>query len=511
MHTLGGDTAHAHATEETVRELARRLSLEGRVFILADHEPYRHDLHGEGVAVLRHSRSEVVTAVEPLIRATSGTWIARGAGLADHLTVERNSGLDVPPFKPTYRLRRVWLTNEEVRRYRDGFANEGLWPLCHRAHVRPRFRTEDFDACVNVNRRFVECLLEENPSDSPTVLVQDYHLALVPLLLRQRLPRSTIVAFWHVPWPAWPLFEACPWKREIVTSLLHADIVGFQTPGDCENFLDTAARVVGANASPDGRRVTHEGRWSEVHAYPASLEWPSRWTTSMPPVEVCRRDVRDALDLRPDALVSLGVARLDYTKGIDESFRAIERLLQRHPEFLGRLTHVQLAEPSRAHLPAYRDVAERVGETAGRINRRFGQGSYRPLVLLREHQPPSDTYRFLRAADVCYLGSLHDGMNLVAKEFVAARDDGRGALVLSVFAGAAWQLPDAAIVNPYDFDEVADALARALVMSPDEQRETISRMRAVVAEANAHKWAMQILTDVGQVRRLRSEATPRPC
>lgn len=490
-------------TDESLRAWARAHAYEGQVLVLANCEPYRHDPGPGGAAVLRHSTSGLVTALEPLIRATSGVWIAHGSGLADHLTVEHDDGLDVPPHEPRYRLRRVWLSNSEVRRYYEGFANEGLWPLCHRSRVRPVFRMEDLITYRETNRRFVDRLVAEARSDAPVVFVQDYHFALAPRMVRERLPASTIAAFWHIPWPAWQTFDACPWGRQLVEGLLGADVLGFQTPGDCENFLETAERLLDALVSSADQSVIHAGRRTEVRAYPASIEWPSRWAAQAPAVEVCRREIRSALGIVPNAQLSVGVARLDYTKGIEETFCAVERLLEHHPEYRGTFTHVQLAEPSRMRVAAYRELADRVVGVADRVNGRFGQGSYRPVILLRDHHEPPEVYRFLRAADVCYVGSLHDGMNLVAKEFIAARDDERGALVLSVFAGAAWQLPDALVVNPYDLDEVVTALRRALRMTVDEQRDRLSRMRALIAEENAHKWAVQILSDLSRIRRCR--------
>lgn len=487
-------------TDEALRAWARTHAYEGQVLVLANCEPYRHDPGPGGAAVVRRSTSGLVTALEPLIQATSGVWIAHGAGLADHLTVERNDGLDVPPHQPRYRLRRVWLSSSEVQRYYEGFANEGLWPLCHRSPVRPLFRFDDLSTYIEINRRFVDRLVAEAQTEAPVVLVHDYHFALAPRMVRERLPASAIAGFWHIPWPDWQTFEACPWSRQLVAGLLGADVLGFQTTGDGENFLETAERLLDAVVCSEDQSVICGGRRTAVRAYPASIEWPSRWAAQAPPVDVCRREIRSALSLAPDSRLSVGVARLDYTKGIEETFCAVERLLERHPEYRGTLTHVQLADPSRTRVAAYRELAERVTGIAERINGRFGQGSYRPVILLRDHHEPPEVYRFLRAADVCYVGSLHDGMNLVAKEFIAARDDERGALVLSVFAGAAWQLPDALIVNPYDLDEVAAALKSALGMPAEEQRDRLARMRALVAEENAHKWAAQILGDLSRVR-----------
>jgi trehalose 6-phosphate synthase len=463
--------------------------------VLANREPIRHDRAADGSIVVRRSASGLVTALEPLIEACSGVWVAHGAGTADRAVVDRRNGLDVPPASPMYRLRRVWLTEREERGYYDGFSNEGLWPLCHQAHIQPLFRSDDFAVYRRVNARFAEAVCEEVEGDSPLILVQDYHFALAPELIRQRLPYSTVVTFWHIPWPHPRAFAMCPWGRELLTGLLGSTIVGFQTFDDCQNFLETVERSLDAHVDRRRNVVTCGDRRTAVRAYPVSVEWPNRWACQASSVEACRVAVRRRLRLPPDLRLVVGVDRLDYTKGIEEKFQVLERLLEMRPAFRERLVLVQIAEPSRTHVPAYRELRTRVWETADRVNRRFGGDHYKPIVLLEAHHEPAEVYEILRAADVCYVGSLQDGMNLVAKEFVAARDDEHGVLVLSCFAGASQELIDAVIVNPYAIDDSAHALAQALSMSQPEQATRMRAMRAVVAEFNAYRWVGEMLTD----------------
>ena len=375
--------------------------------------------------------------------------MAHGAGTADRVVVDWRDGLDVPPASPVYRLRRVWLDADEERGYYQGFSNEGLWPLCHRAHVWPVFRSSDFDTYQAVNNRFANAVCEEVESDSPLILVQDYHFALAPRALRERLPLSTIVAFWHIPWPHPNQYVICPWSRQLIKGLLGSTIVGFQTPDDCQNFMQTVERLLDVHIDRRQNVITCGDRRTAVRAYPVSVEWPNRWASQSPSVETCRAAVGRQLPLRPNARLAVGVDRLDYTKGLEQKFLAVERLLEMHPEFRERFVLVQVTEPSRNCLHIYRELRTRLQETSGRVNRRFGVGEYRPILLLEEHHEPRDVYRLLRAADLCYVGSLHDGVNLVAKEFVAARDDNRGVLVLSQFTGAARELADALIVNPF--------------------------------------------------------------
>jgi trehalose 6-phosphate synthase len=488
-------------TAERLRTEFSGLGAGGRAIVLANREPFQHDRGRDGQVTVSRSASGLVTALEPLITASSGVWVAHGSGTADADVVDGWDGVNVPPDNPQYRLRRVWLSAREHRGYYSGFANEGLWPLCHRAHVQPVFRSSDYETYRAVNARFADAVVEEADGEAPLVLVQDYHFALAPALIRERLPRSRVVAFWHIPWPSPRDFEVCPWGRELLTGLLGASIVGFQTPLDCRNFLDTVEASIGAARVDRGDSSVSSGsRRTIVRAYPVSVEWPSRWMKATPPVETCRQDVRRMLNLEPTALVGVGVDRLDYTKGIEEKFLAVERLLESRPPLRERFVFVQLAEPTRTALRPYRQLRCQVLRTAARINRRFAAGAYRPIVVLEAHHEQPDVYRFLRAADLCLVGSLHDGMNLVAKEFVSARDDHRGVLVLSQFAGAAQQLTEALVVNPYAIDETADALARALTMSEAEQAQRLRKMRAVVAESSTYWWAGQMLHDVARMR-----------
>jgi trehalose 6-phosphate synthase len=394
----------------------------------------------------------------------------------------------------------VWLTPEEERGYYLGFSNEGLWPLCHRTEIAPVFRPDDFRTYSTVNARFAGAVCDETAHDAPIVLVQDYHFALAPRMIRERLPRSVIVTFWHIPWPSPRQFAACPFGRQLLEGLLGSSIVGFQTAEDAQHFLETVEWSLPASVDRGRRVISFEGSQTAVRSYPVSVEWPSRWASQAPPVAECRAGVRQMLGVPADVPLVVGVDRLDYTKGIPRKLLAIERLLEMHPELRGRFVFAQIAEPSRECLPAYHELRCRVRSLADRINERFGADGCRPIVLLEEHYEAPDVYRFLRAADVCYVNSLHDGMNLVAKEFVSARDDERGVLVLSEFAGASRELTAALTVNPYAVAAAAQALARALEMPAAEQATRMRSLRAVVAKRNAYRWAQAMLTDAVRLR-----------
>ncbi len=475
-----------------------------KVLVLANREPYIHERGADGAVTVRHPASGLVTAVEPVLRACSGVWIAHGSGSADRQVVDAKHRVKVPPGEESYLLRRVWLSEDEERGYYYGLANEGLWPLCHLAHARPIFRGSDWAAYEEVNRRFAEAVCDEAEGEDPVVLVQDYHFALVPRLVRERRPRATIITFWHIPWPNSEHFGICPWRSEILQGMLGSSILGFHTRQHCNNFLDSVDRYLEARIDREQNAVVQHGRATMVRPYPISIEWPSQWMAGAPSVDECRSSVRKALGLREDALLGVGVDRLDYTKGIEERLLAVERLLERFPAYAGRFTFVQLAAPSRTLIERYKQLDETVERTAARINQRFGEGAYQPIILLRAHHEPPEVFRYYRAADLCYVSSLHDGMNLVAKEFVAAREDERGVLLLSQFTGASRELSEALMVNPYDLEEASAAMARGLSMPLDEQRERMHAMRVFLAEFNVYRWAGRMMVDAARLRRKES-------
>ncbi len=485
--------------ERLRRALADAVAGEG-VVVVANREPYVHEHEADGRVGVRHPASGLVTALEPVMRACGGVWIAHGSGSADRGVVDGHDRIRVPPGEESYALRRVWLTDREEWGYYYGFSNEGLWPLCHIAHTRPRFRAQDYREYERVNRRFADAVAEEAAVPDPIVLVQDYHYALAPRMIRERLPRATIIAFWHIPWPHGERFGICPWANELLDGILGASIVGFHTQLHCNNFVDSVDRYLEARIDRERHSIFVHGREVLVRPYPISIEWPNELAARSPPVEDCRRTVRERLGLAPDALLGVGVDRLDYTKGIEERLLSVERLLERFPRLRRRFTFAQIAAPSRTLIPEYQELSSRVEELAAHVNDRFGDAGWRPIVLLREHHEPPRIFEYLRAADLCYDSSLHDGMNLVAKEFGAARDDERGVLVLSRFTGAAHELTEALLVNPYDVEECSSALAAALAMPESEQRDRMRAMRSFVAGMNVYRWAGRMLTDAYRLR-----------
>jgi trehalose 6-phosphate synthase len=496
------ETERRHADDMTVtwnpaalRGLLNKQLAGDQVLVISNREPYIHVKTDQGIMVHRPA-SGLVTAVEPVMRACSGTWIAHGSGSADRETVDRHDRVGVPPNKPEYNLRRIWLTKEEEQGYYYGFANEGLWPLCHNAHVRPIFRSRDWDWYRTINKRFADAVVHEARSDDPVVLVQDYHFALLPALIRKRLPKATIITFWHIPWPNPESFGICPWREELLQGMLGSTILGFHTPFHCKNFLETVDRYLETRIEHESSTIFHSGQLTMVEDYPISIQWPPPWQGTLPSVEQTRTDILRELGLPENHLLGIGVDRMDYTKGILERFTAVERMLELHPELVGRFSFVQIAAPSRSALDEYQNFELRLYALTERINRRFE----RAIILKAEHHEPDQVNRYYRASNVCMVTSLHDGMNLVAKEYVAARDDEQGVLVLSQFTGAANELHEALIVNPYHVEQTAEALYQGLTMLEYEQRERMRSMRALVQDFNVYRWAGRMLLDAARVR-----------
>jgi trehalose-6-phosphate synthase len=491
-------------TPQALRQVVRDHLRSAQVIIVSNREPYIHNFDADHRPVMQVPASGMVTALEPVMRACSGVWVAHGAGSADRETVDRYDQIQVPPGDPAYTLRRVWLTDEQEQGYYYGFSNEGIWPLCHLAYVRPAFRAGDWRAYEEVNAKFAEVVAAESNTDSPVILIQDFHFALLPQLIRKKIPKATIALFWHIPWPNAETFGVCPWKREILLHMLSADILGFHTRYHCQNFLDAVDRFVECQIDHEHFTVTLQGHVCLVAPYPISIEWPPRWLALLPDVAACRAAIRQRHRIGPEVCIGLGVERWDFTKGIIERFHALELLLDKNPRHRGRICLLQVAAPSRGQLPAYQALQQHTYSEVERINNKFAEGDWRPIVLIDEHQEPLRVFELYRAADFCLVNSLHDGMNLVAKEFVAARDDEDGVLILSTFAGASRELPEAVLINPFDVTETAEAMETAMRMGRDERRNRMSLMRRTVKENNVYRWAGRMLMDAARIRQRQS-------
>lgn len=478
-----------------------RVELGGKkLYLVSNREPYVHMKDGRTTRCIVPAGG-LVTALDPVMRVCDGLWMAHGSGDADRDTVDGDDKLRVPPEEPAYTLRRIWLSKEEEDGYYYGFSNEGLWPLCHITHTRPDFRLEDWTQYKKVNEKFAEALLKEVAREKfPLILVQDYHFALLPLLVKRKRPDAKVALFWHIPWPNPEAYGICPWRTEILLGMLGADIIGFHIQFHCNNFLETVDRFLESNIDWERFSVTRGRHVTSIRPFPISVgpdaaaARTSRAGEGSPKEQVLRE-----IGVQAEFL-GVGVDRIDYTKGIPERLRAIERFFEKSPEFLERFTFVELGAPSRTHIKKYRDLLAEIDEMVERINWRFQTKRWKPILFLKAHHSHEAIAPFYRACDLCMVTSLHDGMNLVAKEYVAARDDEDGVLILSQFTGSSRELKDALIVNPYDIEKMADAIRYSLTMDPAERSGRMKRMRATVKEQNVYLWAGNLITELVRLR-----------
>jgi trehalose 6-phosphate synthase len=488
-------------TAERLADYVRTRLGKSSLFVVSNREPYIHSRRDNTVTVTVPA-SGLVTAIGPILCACNGTWIAHGSGDADAEMVDAHDRLKVPPEEPRYTLRRVWLTHEQEEGYYYGFANEGLWPLCHIAHTRPIFRASDWEHYYAVNRKFADALIEEIAGEeNPVVLIQDYHFALLPRMLKDRLPNARVAIFWHIPWPTPEAFEICPWQRELLDGLLGADLIGFHVRAHCNNFLYTVDRILESRVDWEHFSVKRKDHLTSVQPFPISVELPCDIPEARS--NLTAQEERSALfaELGIDAtFLGIGVDRVDYTKGILERFQAVECFLERYPSYQGKFTFIQIGAPSRTRIKRYADFQLEVEAEASRINARFKRGRWRPIVFLNRQHNRHELEHYYRAAHVCMVTSLHDGMNLVAKEYIAARQDERGVLILSRFTGAARELHDAIIVNPYDISATGESIAQALKMDSEEMIERMRHMRRSVKEHNIYWWAASLIGALCDVR-----------
>lgn len=481
-------------TEERLKEFVKKYLSDRRILTISNREPYIHVKEGKKISYFIPA-SGMVTALDPIMQACGGIWIAHGSGNADRLVVNKKDEVLVPPDEMKYSLKRVWLTAQEIKGYYLGFSNEGLWPLFHLAHTRPTFRKNDWDDYRHVNEKFAGSVLSAiRHTQDPIILIQDFHLALLPSLIKNKRPDATIGIFWHIPWVSAESFSICPWKKEILDGMLGSDLIGFHTQQYCNNFVDTVGKELESLIDYERFAVTRNEHTSFIKAFPISIAFSNGIQDDFSEKQLANdeRDVVKKLNLNTKYL-GVGVDRMDYTKGIMERLKGIDIFLRKYPSFHGEFTFVQIAAPSRSEVEKYREFAEQVKDEVVRINLEHGTQKWKPIVLLYEQHTHEEINLLFQQSHFCLVTSLHDGMNLVAKEFVAARNDKKGVLILSQFAGAARELKDAIIINPYNGEQTADAIYQALTMPATEQRLRMEKMREVVKNYNIFRWSAEFL------------------
>lgn len=480
-------------TAERLKEYVKDILKDRTIFMVSNREPYIHTKNG-GKIEFYMPASGPVTAIEPVMQACGGMWIAHGSGDADRLVVDKKDKIKVPPGEPKYTLKRVWLTEEEEAGYYYGFANDGLWPLCHIAHNRPTFRKEDWEEYQKVNQKFADIILSEiKNQDRPIILIQDYQLALVPKMVKAQRPGAVIGLFWHIPWPNPESFSICPWKKEVLDGMLGADLIGFHTQLYCNNFIETVGRELESLIDFEHFTITRHNHKSFIKPFPISIAFQNGSDKSQDQQNIAlHKQLIKSLGIKTK-YIGVGVDRLDYIKGILEKLKAIEIFLTKYPDYKTNFTFIQIAPPSRSKIKKMSEFAQAVEKEVDRINSLLKVGHWKPIIFLKRHHSHEEIQRFYKIADFCLITSLHDGMNLVAKEYVAARNDEKGVLILSQFTGASRELKEALIVNPYSGEQTAEAIKTALEMKPTEQTKHMKAMREVIKHNNVFRWSAELL------------------
>jgi trehalose 6-phosphate synthase len=481
-------------TKQALHDLIQDRLQGYQLIVASNREPFIHRRMSGRVECIEPA-SGMVTALDPIMRTCGGVWVAHGSGDADRASSDPRGRVSVPPDDPQYTLKRVWLTKEQEEGYYYGLANSCLWPLCHVAFRRPVFDPRHWEIYREVNELFARAILEEAAGVPTFVFLQDYHLALVPKLLRDSGANLIIAQFWHIPWPNPEIFRAFPWKHDLIEGLLGNDLLGFHLRRDCQNFLNTVDSTIEARTDLASFEITRGGKTTLVRPFPISIDFEQHSATARG--EAVEREMirwRRVLGLQEDQVLGIGIDRLDYTKGIPERVRALDRFLERYPEYRERLMFLQIAEPSRTHIHEYKRLEDELDILVEELNWKWGTRSWTPLTLVKRHTTEVQMTALHRLARFCLVNSLHDGMNLVAKEFVASRNDEDGVLILSQFTGAAQELSDALLINAFSMDECADAMHQALEMSREERRRRMQRMREAVAGNNVYRWAGKLFS-----------------
>jgi trehalose 6-phosphate synthase len=487
-------------TEAKLRDLIHARLGENALFLVSNREPYMHVIdETTGKPKVMRPAGGVVTAIDPILRACGGIWIAHGSGDADRKFVNSQDKLGVPPEDNRYILKRVWLTKEEEEGYYYGFSNEGLWPLCHITHTRPIFRESDWQMYKKVNRIFAESVLKELPAKSPFVFIQDYHFTLLPRMIKEKRPDATIALFWHIPWPNPEVFSICPYQEEILNGMLGCDLIGFHVQYHCNNFLDTANRLLESRVDTERFSVVRTGKETFIRAFPISVD--GHISGNVPGIEPGQMDrIRKEFELE-GKIVALGVDRIDYTKGIIERILAVDRFLEKYPQYKKKFVFIQLGAPSRTHIKRYHDLMGEIDELVEKKNWKYSDGIWKPIIYLKRHFSIEEILPYYKLAEICIVSSLHDGMNLVAKEYVASKNDLSGALILSRFTGAARELTDAVQINPYSIEEFADAIKLTIEMPVEEKRRRMENMHKVISENNVYRWAGSIISELTTLKK----------
>ena len=456
-------------THEDLKKIVTTKLRGYKLIVTSNREPYLHVLE-KGKIICRKGPGGVITALDPVMRTCGGIWVSCGAGDADRQVVDKDNKIKVPPEDPKYTLKTVWLTKEENNGYYYGFSNQSLWPLCHMVFARPVFSALDWKHYREVNKKFAQAILEEVGDQKAFVWIQDYHLALLPKFLKEASPNIVTAHFWHIPWPNPEAFRICPMKNEILEGLLANDLLGFHIRYHCDNFISSVDRELEAKIDRERFSITRMGHETIVRPFPISVDFEAiseRAASSV--VEEKMKQFKEEFALK-DKVILLGLDRIDYTKGLADRLKALDRFMEKYPQYKEKFIFLQIGQLSRVHIQQYKELNDQLNSLVEEINWKHSTENWSPIKLVRKYSAYDEVLAFYRLADICIVSSLHDGMNLVCKEYISVKSDLNGVLLLSQFTGAARELPDAVMINPYNIDGFADKIKRAIEMKPEARK-----------------------------------------
>lgn len=454
-------------------------------------EPYLHTQTNKGIVVQKAAGGAHIL-LDGILKQVHGLMVALAAGDADDKVVDNKGRIKVPPHEERYILKRIFLKKKEYEGFYYGFANQTLWPLCHVVFTKPVFSSGWWKDYVSVNQKFADAILEEVESQEAFVWINDYHLSLLPKLLKDRNPSLKVGTFWHIPWPTYEVFRICPWRRQLLEGLLGSDFIGFHRGYHVENFVECSRRELEVIVDSEPRSLTFKEHETRLENLPAGIDYheikEKLDQNNLPTKRLIKKD----FGFDYEYLV-IGVDRIDYTKGLLERLDIIDRFLEKYPAFQKKFVYLSIAAPSRIRIPAYKSLNEKINKKVRVINGKYSTKDWRPIRYIKKVLPREKILKYYQLADACLVTSLDDGMNLVAKEFVICTEPNKGMLLLSKFTGAAKDLRSALLINPYDTDGTADALYQALIMKEEERVKRINDMKAIVKENNIYNWAMRFI------------------
>jgi len=472
------------------------------LIVVTNREPYIHKKTGLSIRVKKQTGG-LTSALDDVLKVTGGTWVAWGSDGEDRDVVDNKNRVHVPPENPSYILRRVWLSPFEIDNYYNGYSNQVLWPLCHITLDRVYFRKRFWDGYKKANRAFANAILEEADNDS-IVWVHHYHLCLVPRILRDESPELTISHFWHITWPNWSVLRVCPQAKEILEGLLGNDMIGFQIPLFVKNFKDCIRECLDADIDYQRPAVTYKGHTTVLKAYPISIDYDKfNDMASSDRTVKFMKSLKEKYRLQ-QGYIGIGVDRLEYTKALIKRLQAIDLFFDRYERFRRKFTFIQIAVPTRMREP-YISYKKAVEELVSKINKKYSIGDWKPIIYINTKVEHKDLVAYYRMADVAIISSVYDGMNLVAKEYIASKTDEKGVLILSQFAGASEELEGSILVNPYDIEEFSECIYRSLKMPDKEKVSRMASLRRQVSENNIHKWIMDILIEMSAIAAVKSK------